>query len=135
MTDQPKQIETKILFLKEVRLELLRLHKMLIDLERSRFENENGQITSGQFLNLLVNDANFQWLRKFSTLIVEIDEMLDLDDGYTEDMIEKYLSQIGDLINFKSGDEEFESRYKNYLQTNSDVAVKHSEIRKLLDKQ
>jgi len=135
MNDIQTNFEMKISLLKEARLQLLRLHKLLIDTERNRFETQNSQVSSGQFLNLLVNEPNFQWLRKFSTLIVEIDEMLDLDDGYTENMIEKYLSQIRNLINFDSGDEEFEGKYKNSLQTNTDVAVKHSEIRKLLDGQ
>lgn len=135
MNKTQTNFETKFSLLKEARLQLLKLHKLLIDIERNRFETQNGQISSGQFLNLLLNETNFQWLRKFSTLIVEIDEMLDLDDGYTESMIEKYLSQIRDLINLTSGDEEFEGNYKNFLQTNTEVAVKHSEIRKLLDVQ
>ena len=132
MNDLQKNYEAKISLLKEARLQILRLHKLLIDLERSDFETENGQISSSQFLNLLLNERNFQWLRRFSTLIVDIDEMLDLDDGYTEDMIEKYIAQIRKLVNFDSGDDEFAVKYKNYLQINPDVAVKHSEIRKLL---
>jgi hypothetical protein len=132
MNDIQTNYETKISLLKKARLQLLRLHKLLIDIERNRLENQNGQISSGQFLNLLLNEPNFQWLRKFSTLIVEIDEMLDLDDGYTEDMIEKYLSQIRKLINFDLEDEEFASKYKNSLQTESDVASKHGEIKQLL---
>jgi len=126
--------ETKISLLKEARLQLLRLHKLLIDIEKNRLENQNGQISSGQFLNFLLNEPNLQWLRKFSTLIVEIDEMLDLDDGYTEDMIEKYLSQIRKLINFDLEDEEFTSKYKNSLQTETGVAAKHGEIKQLLGK-
>lgn len=132
MNDIQTIYNTKISLLKEARLQLLRLHKLLIDIERNRFETQNGQVSSGQFLNLLLNEPSLQWLRKFSTLIVEIDEMLDLDDAYTEDMIEKYLSQIRKLINFDSDDEEFASKYKISLQTDADVAVKHSEIRKLL---
>jgi len=126
--------ETKISLLKEIRLQLLQLHKMLIDIERNEFENVNGQISSGQFLNLLLSESNFQWLRKFSTLIVEIDETLDLDDGYTENMIENFFAQIRGLINFDSGDEDFEIRYKNSIQNNTAVAFKHSEIKKLLDR-
>lgn len=132
MENTKKTVEGKISLLKESRLQLLRLHKLLVDIERENFEKLNGQISSGQFLNLLVNDSGFGWLRKFSTLIVEIDEMLDLDDGFGENMIEKHFSQMRDLLSLKTADEEFKEKYKNLLQTNPEVAGKHSELKKLL---
>jgi len=127
-----EEFEQKVTSLKAARLQLLKLHKYLVDIERENYEKENGQITSGQFLNLLVNDANFSWLRKFSTLIVEIDEMLDLDDGYTEQMIEKQFSQMRNLLNLENADEDFRTKYQNVLQSNSEVAGKHGELKGLL---
>lgn len=135
MNDTQIDFKTKVLLLRQARLQLLRLHKLLIDIERKKFENENGQISSGQFLSLLLSEPNFQWLRNFSTLIVEIDETLDLDDGYNENMVENYLLQMRSMINFDSVDVEFANNYKKSLQLNADVAVKHSEIRQLLDGQ
>jgi hypothetical protein len=130
--DNGEKINEKIILLKEARLHLLKLHKVLIDIEREDFEKLNGQITSGQFLNLLLNDQNFNWLRKFSTLIVEIDEMLDLDDGFNESMIDKHLSKMRDLLHLRTGDEDFNEKYKKLLQINSEVAVKHSELKGFL---
>ncbi|MDQ3749923.1 MAG: hypothetical protein M3367_13080 [Acidobacteriota bacterium] len=118
--------------LKESRLKLLKLHKLLVDSERESFENLNGKISSGQYLNLLVNDSNFKWLRKFSTLIVEIDEMLDLDDGYTINMIDKHFSQMRDLLDTETKDEDFNKKFKNILLVNSEVAEKRKEIVKLI---
>ena len=129
-TDQ-QILSAKILLLKQGRLRILELHKLLLDIERSKFERQNGQVTSGQFLNLLLNEPDLQWLRKFSTLIVEIDEMLDSDDGYAEDMIDKYLKQIRGLIDFNLADEEFDKKYKNSIQTDATIAVKHSELKKM----
>ncbi len=97
MESLEKIFEQKIRRLKEARLRLLRLHKLLVDKERASFERENGQVSSGMFLNLLLNDKNFAWLKNFSTLIVEIDEMLDLDDGYSDNMIEKH---FGGEVNY-----------------------------------
>ncbi len=131
MKSDTKTLNAKIILLKEARLQILKLHKLLLDIERNKFEQANGQVTSGQFLNLLLNEPDLQWLRKFSTLIVAIDEMLDLDDGYTEEMINKYLEQIRDLIDFKFADQEFENKYKNSIQTDATIAVKHSELKKL----
>jgi len=123
---------SKILLLKESRLKLLRLHKLLIERERENFENLNGKISSGHYLNLLVNNSNFEWLRKFSTLIVEIDEMLDLDDGYTTNMIDKHLSQMRDLLDAETIDENFNQKFKNVLQVNSEIADKRKEILELI---
>ncbi len=125
-------INSRIHLLKESRLKLLRLHKLLVDIERENFENLNGKITSGHYLNLLVNDSSFEWLRKFSTLIAEIDELLDLDDGYTINMIEKYLSQMRDLLDAETIDEDFNKKFKNVLHHNSEVANKRAEIVKLI---
>ncbi len=124
--------EKKVASLKEARLKLLKLHKLLVDIERENYERENGQINSGQFLNLLVNDSNFSWLRKFSTLIVEIDEMLDLDNGYAENMIEKQFSQMRNLLNLENADEDFKTKYQNILQSDAEVAGKHGELKNLL---
>lgn len=132
MKNDNHTLNTKILLLKEARLQILKLHKLLLDIERNKYERENGQITSGQFLNLLLNDVDLQWLRKFSTLIVEIDETLDLDDGYTEEMIDKYLEQIRNLIDFNFSDQNFKNKYKNAIQTDPIIAVKHSELKKML---
>ena len=132
MENQAKLIEQKIASIKQARLALLKLHKLLVDIERENYEKVNGQITSGQFLNLLVNDSNFSWLRKFSTLIVEIDEMLDLDDGYTENMIDRQFIQMRALLNMESAGEDFLIKYQRILQTNSEAAGKHGELKGFL---
>ena len=132
MKNESTIITTKITLLKQARLKLLQLHKLFIDAERSNFEKQNGEVSSGQFLNLLLNDENFQWLRKFSILIAEIDEMLDLDDGFMESLVEKYISQIHSLINFDLAGAEFEEKYKKFLQLNIEISVKHSELKNLL---
>ena len=134
MKKQADEFEQKTMSLKAARLQLLKLHKLLVDIERENYEKENGQVTSGQFLNLLVNDLNFSWLRKFSMLIVEIDEMLDLDDGYSKQMIEIQFSQMRNLLNLENADEDFKTKYQNVLQTNSEVAGKHGELKILLAK-
>ncbi len=122
------KIHSRILLLKESRLKLLRLHKLLVDIERENFENLKGKISSGHYLNLLVNDSNFEWLRKFSILIVEIDEMLDLDDGYATNTIDKHLSKMRNLLEIETVDEDFNKKFKNILQINSEVAEMRNEI-------
>ncbi|HEU4563150.1 MAG TPA: hypothetical protein VFS05_00820 [Gemmatimonadaceae bacterium] len=64
----------------EVRRILLRLHKSLIDSERAEIERARGRMTSGAFLQMLINDEALAWLRPFSELIVQMDEALAADE-------------------------------------------------------
>lgn len=118
--------------LKESRKLLLGLHKSLVDFERSIYEGMHGPQTSGQFLNLLLEDPDFAWLRKFSTLIVDIDEMFAQKDGFDESAVETHLSKLRELVWMKTEDEEFIGKYQGALQQDLDAAAKQGELRKLL---
>src|SRR3954469_23647566 len=64
--------------LTELRNGLLRLHKVLLDWERIRFERTNGRIEDNmKLLHLTINDPAFAWLRGVSALIVDIDERME----------------------------------------------------------
>lgn len=133
MDDVREKLENKIKLLKEARFKLLRLHKLLIDIERESFERANGAVSSGQFLQILLNDANFSWLRKFSTFIVGIDETLDLSDGYTEAMIDKLLSGTNELLRFNEEENnEFGRKFGDSIRNNSEVREKYEELKNLL---
>jgi hypothetical protein len=67
--------------LKELRHGLLRLHKLLLELERRGFERARGRISNSfEFLQLVLKDPWFDWLHRLSELIVQIDESLDTRD-------------------------------------------------------
>jgi len=119
----------KTRLLKEARFQLLKLHKLLVDSERAVYEHRNGQVTSGQFLNVLINDKDFQWLKKFSNLIVEIDEMFDLDDGVSLEMIESYLLKMKELLELNENDDDFKNKYTKVLQYNSEIEGKHQQLK------
>src|SRR3954451_17825182 len=56
---------------------LLRVHKALIDHERARYERERGPVGGAvEFLQVLIRDQYFAWLRPMSALIVQIDEFV-----------------------------------------------------------
>src|SRR5574339_161237 len=68
--------------LKQLRHGMLRLHKMLLDLERRGYERARGRIgNSYEFLQLVLKDPWFDWLHRLSELIVQIDETLDTRDS------------------------------------------------------
>ena len=111
---------------------LLNLHKNLVDHERAIWEGINGPATPTQFLNLLIEDPDFAWLRKFSTLIVDIDEMFAQRDGFSPEAVELHLEKLQDLVGMKDEDETFRAKYQAALQQDLDAAARHGDLRMLL---
>lgn len=111
---------------------LLKLHKSLLDHERRIYEGINGPLNAGQFLNVLLEDPDFAWLRKFSTLIVEIDEMFAQRDGYSEETVEQHIAALRSLISMEDEDEAFRAKYQAGLQQDLDAAARHGDLRALL---
>jgi len=111
---------------------LLALHKSLIDFERTGYERLHGPMNAGQFLNTLLEDENFAWLRKFSMLIVEIDEMFDLKDGITGEMVSANLTKIRELVNMSEPDEFFRAKYQFALQNSVEAAGSQGQLQALL---
>jgi len=111
---------------------LLKLHKNLVDHERAIWEGINGPASSGQFLNLLLEDPDFRWLRKFSTLIVEIDEMFAQKDGYSPETVDLHMTKLRELISMEKEDEEFRAKYQSALQQDLDAAARQGDLRLLI---
>lgn len=118
--------------LKDSRDLLLILHKTLLDHERRIYEGMNGPVTPAKFLGLLLEDPEFSWLRKFSTLIVEIDEMFAQKDGYSSDAVDTHIAALRSLVAMENEDETFKRKYQAGLQQDLDAAAKHAELRILL---
>ena len=118
--------------LRDARNLLLKLHKNLVDHERAIWEGINGAVTSGQFLNVLLEDPDFGWLRKFSTLIVDIDEMFAQKDGYTTETVELHLTKLRELVSMEDEDEVFNAKYQAALQQDLDAASRQGDLRMLL---
>jgi hypothetical protein len=118
--------------LREARNLLLKLHKTLIDHERAIYEGINGPLTAGAFLNLLLEHSDFGWLRKFSTLIVDIDEMFDQKDAATDESVEVHLVKLRELVTMEREDEVFRARYQAALQQDIEAASRQGELRGVL---
>ena len=118
--------------LKNCRDILLKLHKAMLDGERDAFERLHGPLKPTQFLSVLLEDEDFAWLRRFSMLIVEIDELFAQKDGIDPAMIEANLLKVRELVEMTGGDELFEAKYQFALQRDVDAASLQSEIKRLL---
>lgn len=67
--------------LRHVHKLLLELHRTLISATRLDYEREHGRVEDPyQLLNLVSNDPAFAWLRPLTTLLVEIDDLIDQDE-------------------------------------------------------
>ena len=118
--------------LKKARDLLLKLHKSMLDLEREMYEGIHGKQTPAQFLNLLLEDEDLEWLRKFSMLIVEIDEMFDLKDKVTDDMVDANLEKVRQLVGMSETDDYFKAKYQFALQRDPNAAGLHQQLKALL---
>jgi len=116
----------------EVRGALLRLHKTLLDHERTAYEQRYGQVAPGELLRLIISDRHFAWLHPVSELIVRIDELLDADPHADAKDTSSLLEQTRTLL--RSGDDNlFRGRYRTVLQENPDAVLAHADIIRALD--
>jgi len=120
--DQPADTLTHL------RNTLLRLHKELLDSERAIYERDVAKIdTPGQFLNLLLGDPWFAYLRELSGFIAEIDQKLDdKKEPVVAEDAQQFLQRAKRLLvpaEFGNG---FEKRYFEALQRDPNVIMAHA---------
>jgi hypothetical protein len=119
--------------LNNVRHGLLGLHKALIVAEQLTFERIYGRVDStGQLLQLVMNDPWFTWLHPLSNMVVRIDELLDGDEDVTPEDVAVLLTEIRALIRPSESGDGFERSYYEALQRAPDVVMAHCEMKKLL---
>ena len=119
--------------LADVRHGLLGLHKALIVAEQLTYERIYGRVDStGQLLQLVMNDPWFTWLHPLSNMVVRIDELLDGHDQPTVDDVAILLTEIRGLIRPSELGDGYERSYYEALQRAPDVVLAHCEIKKLL---
>jgi hypothetical protein len=119
--------------LSEVRRVLLRLHKSLLDFERLGYEREHGRIdNSYEFLNLVMHNPWFAWLRHLSELIVQIDEALDTREPTNESTAAALIEEARLLIVPTESGSEFQQKYFASVQQSPEVVLAHAEFAKLL---
>jgi hypothetical protein len=120
--------------LTEVRDGLLRLHKVLLDWERIRYERTNGRIDDlMQLLHLTINDPSFAWLRGLSTLVVEMDErMEDKKKPLAPDDVTALRDEARALLTPSQTGNDFQRNYYYALQETPDIVVAHAAMLKLL---
>ena len=105
---------------------LLRWHKSLLDSERAAYERDVARInTTGQYLQLVLGDPWFAWLREISQLIAIVDETLAQKEPVAEADADRLIAQArGLLLPAESGDE-FGRRYDEAMQRDPAAVLAH----------
>ncbi len=127
-TDQARQR------LSQLRETLLTLHKALLDSERTAYELVHGPVASpGAFLQLVINDSWFAWLRPITTLIVQIDEALAAKKPpATPHDFEQLISDTRALLSPSREANDFWKRYAGAVQRDPGVEVLHTQMEREL---
>jgi hypothetical protein len=119
--------------LTELRDTLLRLHKALMESERTSYEQTFGKIASPyQFLKLLTEDPWFAWFRPVSQLIAAMDETLDAKEPLTLAAVDALISRVRTMLVPTESGEGFSQHYDEALQRDPDVVFAHAAVSKLI---
>ncbi len=130
----PQRPEVARQRLTELRETLLTLHKALLDSERTAYEIVHGTIASpAAFLQLLIHDNWFAWLRPVTTLLVQIDETLAAKNPAASDrQFEQLIADTRALLSPSREANGFWKRYSGVVQRDPGVAVLHEQVEKQL---
>jgi hypothetical protein len=107
---------------------LLRVHKALLDHERGRYERERGPVGSpGEFLQIVIHDPWFAWLRPVSELAVQIDEATSAREPADPQTAEALLKKAQELLAPAEQGDDFQRAYHRAIQDSPAVAMAHGE--------
>ncbi len=116
-----------------IRPGLIGLHKTLVDSERVTYERVHGRVPSaGEFLQLVIHDSWFVWLRPISELIVRIDELLAAEADPTTGDAAAVADEARELLIPEEGGPGFATHYHEALQRDPAVVLAHAEATRVL---
>ena len=119
--------------LTRIRTALLGLHKTLLDFERAGYERARGTIdNSYAYLQLVMSDPWFAWLRQLSELIVEMDELLAAKEAPADQTGVALIQQANMLLTPAEAGGEFQRKYFGAMQLSPEVVLAHSEFAKVM---
>lgn len=117
-TDLLRQLEA-------TRQDLLTVHRALLAAERIRYEKARGRIENNSaFLQLVINDPWFDWLRPMAQLVLLIDERSSDKKAPLGDIEAKsLLARSAMLLRADVNGDAFQRLFYQAVQTSPDLAV------------
>lgn len=106
------------------------LHRQLMNEARRDYEQEIGAIVSAPaFLQLLMTDPYFRWLRSLSSAMADLDDLLDQHEALTHEQARGVGLRFDSLVTGQTDAYEFSERYRGYLQKSADLVIAHAAVR------
>lgn len=111
--------------LEVARMLLLKVHRALLEAERVRYEKARGRIPNNtEFLQLVINDPWFDWLRPMAQMVLLIDERAsDKKSPLGRDEAEALLDRARALLRADPEGDAFQRLYADALQHSPSLAV------------
>jgi len=105
---------------------VLHLHRLLVEIERRDYERAHGRLSAGALLHNLIHDVTFAWLRPLTTLIAQMDELMDGPPD--EEAMGTSVGELRDLLRPDAEGNDFQKRYAALLQQEPDLVVAHGSL-------
>lgn len=108
-----------------VRADLLRVHRALLAVERARYEKVKGRIANNSaFLQLVIADPWFDWLRPMAQLVLLIDERTsDKTNPLGSPEARALYDRARSLLRADEQGDAFQRLYFQAIQASPDLAV------------
>jgi hypothetical protein len=118
-----------------VRDSLAGLHRALLDAERRDIERETGRLLSGEYLQMLLHDPRFAWLRPVGRMVATLDgamhDAVKAGSDVSHDDVEQLCDQVAGVIGIRT-QLEAGYRYRDLLQREPEVVLAHAALRRAL---
>jgi hypothetical protein len=109
---------------------MLALHEALVKAERDEYERLYGRVEPGEFLNVLLHDEDYAWLRPMTRAVIELDELLE--DGEFA-ALDAWVERARSLLRADEQGTERERRYADVLQRSPDVVMAHAAANRAME--
>lgn len=113
---------------------LLRVHKSLIDFQKLVIEAfEQKKFTSYDILQFAFNHPEFEWLRKISTIMADMDESTsDKKNPPEEKHLKEFARRLDEIFSEASQESDFKHRLHIALDRDPQLSKEVAELRALL---
>jgi hypothetical protein len=121
--------------LSSLRQSLAELHRALLDAERREIERETGRLSSGEYLQMLLHDPRFAWLRPVGRMVAALDGTMhevrktgrEIPQEEFTNLRDRVAGVVGIRAQLEGG-----YRYRDLLQREPDVVLAHAALARSL---
>jgi len=118
--------------LSDISRSLIAIHKILMDDMMEEVQRNRERVfVSGEKLNLLLNDPEFQWLRPLSSLIADIDDLVAQKEPLANLQTDNLFTTLQTLI-FQSSANTLYQRLHGLFDQSPDLVVHYGRIKTIL---